>query len=127
MLYFLDALLTLLHLLVIGFNLTGWIWRSTQRAHLIVVGLTAASWLLLGIWYGLGYCPLTDWQWQVKARLGERDLPASFITYMAEKLSSRDFSDGFVNTITAVLFGAAALASLYVNIFRRGRKRQPNS
>ena len=123
MLYFLDVLLTLIHLLVIGFNLLGWIWRRTQRAHLILITLTAASWLVLGIWYGLGYCPLTDWQWGIKARLGERDLPASFITYMAEKLSGRDWSDGFINTVTAVLFAAAALASLSVNLFRK-RSRQ---
>ncbi len=119
MLQFLDALLTLLHLLVIGFNLFGWIWRRTQRAHLILILLTATSWFILGIWYGLGYCPLTDWQWNIKAQLGERNLPASFITYFAERWTGRDFSDGLVNTATGIAFAAAALASLLVNFFRR--------
>ena len=122
MLSFLDILLTIVHLLIIGFNLSGWIWRRTQRVHLVVILLTAASWFILGRWYGTGYCPVTDWQWRVKEQLGERDLPASFITYIAEKLRGRQFSDAFVNTATAVLFAAAALLSFYVNLFRRKRR-----
>jgi hypothetical protein len=119
LLRFLDVLLTIAHLLIIGFNLSGWIWRSTRRAHLVAVALTAASWLILGIWYGPGYCPVTDWQWRVKEELGETGLPASFITYYAEKLSGRDFSDSFVNTVTAAVFAAVAILSLYVNFFRK--------
>ena len=119
MLSFLDILLTIVHLLIIGFNLSGWIWRKTQRAHLVAILLTAASWLILGIWYGTGYCPVTDWQWRVKEQLGERDLPASFITYIAEKWSGRQFSDSFINTATAAVFAVAALLSACVNLFRR--------
>jgi hypothetical protein len=123
LLRFLDIILTIVHLLIIGFNLSGWIWRRTRRAHLLVVALTAASWLILGIWYGPGYCPVTDWQWRVKEQLGEQGLPASFITYFAEKLSGRDFSDAFVNMVTAAVFAIAAALSLYVNFFRRKAAR----
>ena len=81
--------------------------------------LTAASWFILGIWFGMGYCPLTDWQWNVKDKLGEQNLPSNFIEYFAEKISGTDFSAGFVNTSIGVCFGAAVLLSLYVNFFRR--------
>ncbi|HYH55178.1 MAG TPA: DUF2784 family protein, partial [Anseongella sp.] len=81
--------------------------------------LTAASWLLLGIWYGIGYCPLTDWQWQVKERLGESGLPASFIKYFADRVSGRDISASLINLLTAVCFAAAAAFSVYVNFFRK--------
>ena len=97
MLKFLDILYTIIHLLIIGFNLFGWIWPRTRKAHLITIGVTAASWFILGIWFGWGYCPVTDWQWDVKEKLGERDLPASFITYFANKLTGKDFSDHLVN------------------------------
>ncbi len=127
MLRLLDILLTILHLLIVGFNLFGWIWRRTQRAHLIVVALTAGSWLILGIWYGIGYCPITDWQWRVKEQLGERGLPASFITYYAEKLSGRDFSDAFINNVTAGCFAAAALLGIIMNIFRRPSSKYRNA
>jgi len=78
----LDVLLFAAHCFVIGFNLIGWIWACTRRWHLASVGLTVFSWLVMGIWYGLGYCALTDWHWQIKRELGETNLPNSFLTYL---------------------------------------------
>ena len=75
--------------------------------------------MLLGIWFGLGYCPLTDWQWDVKAKLGATNLPKSFITWFAEKLSGTDISDSLVDTITAVVFALVAALSVYRNFFRK--------
>ena len=115
MLSFLDVLLTIIHLSIIFFNLFGWIPKATRRAHFIVIVLTAASWFLLGIRFGIGYCPFTDWQWQVKERLGERNLPNNFIEYIAEKASGRNFDSEFVDTVTAIGFALAALLSVYVN------------
>ncbi len=118
MLLLLDILLTMLHLLVIGFNLLGWIWPVTRRWHLGSILLTAGSWLLLGIWYGPGYCPLTDWQWEVKTMLGEKDLPASFIKYLADHMSGLDVSASVIDWLTAVLFTLAAAMAVYMNFFR---------
>ena len=115
----LDVVLTMLHLIIILFNLFGWIFRATRKVHLISVTLTAASWFIPGIWYGIGYCPLTDWQWAVKAKLGEHNLPSNFIEYFAEKISGTDFSPQLVNTSIAVCFAIAVLLSFYVNFFRR--------
>jgi hypothetical protein len=39
----LDVFLTFLHLLIIGFNLFGWIWKKTRKWHFILVVVTAAS------------------------------------------------------------------------------------
>jgi hypothetical protein len=114
-----DYLYTCLHLVIIGFNLLGWIWPATRKLHFICILLTAGSWLLLGIWFGIGYCPITDWQWQVKEKLGEANLPASFIKYYADKISGQSISAGLIDFLTAFVFGAAALLSLYLNFFRR--------
>ena len=97
----------------------GWIWQQTRKAHLIVVTATAASWFILGIWFGWGYCPVTDWQWEVKEKLGEKNLPASFITYFANKLTGENFSDQFVNNITLIVFLVIIIITIYVNFFRR--------
>ncbi len=86
----LDALLTFVHLLIVGFNLLGWMWYKTRRAHFVVVMITASCWFILGIWYGIGYCPVTDWQWQVKERLGEHNLPNSFIKYWVDRITGMD-------------------------------------
>ncbi len=123
MLQLLDLLLTIAHLAIIGFNLFGWIWPATRKAHFICILATAASWFLLGIWFGMGYCPITDWQWQVKTKLGESNLPASFIKYYADKITGKNFSSSFIDTITVVCFAVAALLSVYVNFISRKKIR----
>lgn len=125
MLRILDIALTLFHFLIIGFNLLGWIWKRTRKAHLIVVILTASCWFILGIWFGWGYCPVTDWQWHVKEQLGEHDLPNSFIKYYADKIASRPISASFIDTLTAACFFTAALLSVYFNFLKKKKVNNP--
>jgi hypothetical protein len=135
MLRLLDAFLTLLHISIILFNLFGWIPKRTRKAHLISISLTAASWFILGIWYGPGYCPITDWQWRVKTQVGEKELPSNFIEYYLEKIIGCDVSSTFVNTLIAACFCLAVVLSIYVNFIlpnlKKGTKRNkfnvPNS
>jgi hypothetical protein len=124
MIRFLDVLLTIVHLAIVFFNLFGWIPRVTRRAHFVSIVLTAASWFLLGIWFGMGYCPFTDWQWDVKAKLGEHNLPANFIEYFAERVTGYDFDSSFVSTVIAVCFVLAALISIYVNFILPAVRRK---
>ena len=117
MLHAVDLFFTILHLVIIGFNMFGWIWPATRRAHLVTILLTGASWFLLGIWFGIGYCPITDWQWQVKEKLGEKNLPSSFIKYFGDKLTGMDLDSSLVNSITLVTFLVALVLSCYFNFF----------
>jgi len=119
MLQLADIFFTILHLAIIGFNLLGWIWTKTRKAHLICVSATAACWFILGIWYGWGYCPVTDWQWEVKEKLGETGLPNSFIEYFAEKISNKNFNTSLVDNVTLISFLTAILLSVYFNSSRK--------
>ncbi|MCC7401812.1 MAG: DUF2784 domain-containing protein [Chitinophagaceae bacterium] len=123
MLKLLDIFLTITHLSLITFNLFAWLWHITRKAHLIVAAVTLASWFILGIWYGWGYCPITDWEWNVKEKLGETNLPNSFIKYFADKITGRDFSPSFIDQATLLTFLAAIAASVYVNFFRKRRNK----
>ncbi|WP_460680255.1 DUF2784 domain-containing protein [Mucilaginibacter koreensis] len=123
----LEIFLTIFHLLIVGFNLLGWIWPATRKAHLVVVALTACCWLLLGMWFGIGYCPVTDWEWQVKEKLGERNLPNSFIKYYADKITGQDISASLVDTITAVCFFMVVVLAVYFNFFSKRKKLNINS
>lgn len=127
MLQFLDILLTFVHLMIIGFNLFGGMWPAARKAHLVCVGLTAASWFVLGAWYGWGYCPVTDWQWQVKEKLGETNLPNSFIKYYADKISGKNISTSLVDNVTLGSFLAAIVLTLYVNFFHTRKKSKSES
>jgi hypothetical protein len=116
----LDWFFTFLHLTIIGFNLLGWIWPQTRKAHFICVALTFISWFILGIWFGIGYCPITDWQWQIKEHLGERNLPNSFIKYIADKLTGEDIDARLVNAVTGVGFGFAVMMAIYFKVKKEG-------
>ena len=126
MLHALNFLFTILHLFIIGFNLLGWIWKRTRMWHFAFAMLTIASWFILGIWYGIGYCPVTDWQWNVKAKLGERNLPASFIEYYAEKLTGYNFNTNVIDAVTLGTFLVAIALSVYVN-FIKARTRNKST
>jgi len=119
----LDVFYTIVHLAITGFNLLGWIWPKTRKAHLITAGITLVCWFGLGIWYGFGYCPVTDWQWEVKRKLGETHLPDSFIKYFADKITGQDFDPQLVNQLTLWLFIVAIGLSVYFNFFKRGRNK----
>src|SRR5690606_26267869 len=81
-----DYFFVVFHTALILFNLLGWIWKPTRKAHLIVISLTFASWGILGIWYGWGYCPLTDRHWEILYQLGETSLPDSYISYLLQRM-----------------------------------------
>lgn len=113
----LDYFYTIIHLLIIGANLFAWIWPKTRKIHLYIVGITLFCWLILGIWYGIGYCPITDWQWQVKEKLGETNLPNSFVKYYLDKITGKDIPDTTVDIITLGSFLIAIICSIKVNFF----------
>lgn len=120
---FLDILFFWLHVVVILFNLLGWIWPKMRKLHLIVVSATLFSWLILGLRYGFGYCFLTDWHWNIKRALGEEDLPASFITYFFNEYTPIHVTDSQADLITLVCFATAIVLTLYVNIAKKRLRR----
>ena len=115
----LDYFLTILHLFIIGFNLLGWIWQKTKRLHFWFAMTTLGCWTILGIWFGLGYCPITDWQWNVKTELGEQNLPASFIKYFADKITHSNVNSDLIDALTLLFFVIAIICSVKVNFFNK--------
>ena len=83
----LDWSFLLGHTALIFFNLLGWVWPRTRRLNLACILITLASWLAFAPWYGLGYCPCTDWHWQVKEALGENNLPNTPTLFCANPAS----------------------------------------
>ena len=104
-----------LHLGVIVFNLFGWLHASTKRANLICLSLTGISWFVLGLHFGIGYCPITDWHWQVREALGERDLPNSYVADLLRSLFGLAVSPMLIDAIVASSYFTALVCSLWVN------------
>ena len=121
----LDIFFVVFHTSVIIFNLFGWIWKRTRFVNLIMLSLTGASWLFLGLIVGvLGYCPFTDWHFNVLYKLGKTDLPDSYIKYLADRITGLDFDASLVDSITLYAFLAALAISVFLNIkdYRRKKK-----
>ena len=98
------------------FNLFGWIWKNTRLANLITLSLTGGSWLFPGLIVGMpGYCPLTDWHFDILYKLGETDLPISYIKYLIDRLTGLDVNENVVDKATLYCFIAAMAISLFLN------------
>jgi hypothetical protein len=123
---FLDLAFLVGHSALIAFNLFGWICPKTRRLHLLSILLTAASWLALAPWFGLGYCPCTDWHWQVKEALGETDLPNNYLTYLFDTWFGLGITDAIAERLAYLCLTPALIASITLNL-RDRRKRLENS
>lgn len=120
----LNILFHVLHLIVIGINLFGWIPRSTRVLHRWCVGITAACWLVIGPAMSgtLGYCPLTEWHWNVKTRMGETDLPSSYIDFLFRE-AGLILPHATVDKIVAVTFGTVAMITILLFLIEKKHKR----
>jgi len=113
----LDIFFVVFHTSIIIFSLTGWIWKKTRKWNLIVLGLIGGSWLFLGMIVGMpGYCPLTDWHFDVLEKLGRTDLPYSYVKYLADRLTGLDFDAKVVDDATLWSYIAALVISAGLNL-----------
>jgi Protein of Unknown function (DUF2784) len=119
----LNVFFFVFHIILILFNLFGWTFKKLRKWNLLTLGLTAASWFLLGAFYGFGYCFLTDWHWQVRANLGYSTDSNSYIHFLLTSIVPIRISENVVNVLTVILFFAALVASIIVNAASFRKKR----
>jgi hypothetical protein len=120
---FLNYFFFAFHTVLILFNILGWMFHKTRRWNLLTLLLTGASWFILGIWYGWGYCFCTDWHWDVRERLGYIDHSSSYIHFLVLELTGIDVPKELVDDITVAVFFFALIMSLVLNA-RDFRKRK---
>ncbi len=112
----LDIFFLVFHSSLVIFNLAGWIWKKTRVANLITLLITGASWLFLGMIVGtLGYCPFTEWHFRVLEKLGQTDLPSSYIKYLTDRLTGLDVNGTIVDKVTLYSFCAVLAISIILN------------
>jgi hypothetical protein len=116
-LHALDIFFVIFHTTLTLFNLFGWIRKRTRKLNLIILSLTGASWLFLGLLVGtIGYCPLTDWHFTILEKMGKTDLPNSYIKYLADRLTGSDLNASLVDDFTLYSFLAALAISILLNL-----------
>ncbi len=122
LLHILDIFFVVFHSILILFVLFGWIPRPPRLLHLIAVLFTGASWFILGLFYGIGYCPLTDWHWHVLRQLGETDLPPAYVQYILHRLLGINITPAFSDIITLLGWAGALIIAIYLQ-YRKLQKR----
>jgi len=121
----LDIFFVIFHTSLTLFNIFGWIWKKSRPANLITLALTGSSWLFLGLIVGVpGYCPLTDWHFNILYRLGKTDLPTSYIKYLADRLTGLSVNQALVDNATLYGFLVALAISLFLNVHDHRKKKR---
>lgn len=118
-LHFVDYFFFVFHTVLTLFNVFGWIIPRWRLANLITLSITAFSWFVLGIWYGFGYCPFTDWHWKIRQLLGYTDNSNSYIHFLILNITGTNFSERFVDAATAIVFFTAYSISIYYAIRKK--------
>jgi len=113
--YLLDKFFFIFHSSLIIFNLFGWVWRKTRKLNLLLLSLTGFSWFFLGIWYGFGYCPSTDWHWTIRIKLGYFDMSDSYVNFLIRKITGIKLSSSLADMITLLFFLVALFISISLN------------
>ena len=126
MLQLLNIVIGVFHVLLLVACLIGWICPRTRKAHLILMGVVVGCWFLLGLKYGIGYCPLTDWHWQVKQKLGEGSLPNSFIKYLWDHIFTTSISPKAADILTFGAFFVSLIPALYLNWVGKTNRKLAN-
>lgn len=119
-----DYFFILFHGILILFNVFGWIMPRWRFANLMTLSLTAFSWFVLGIWFGIGYCPFTDWHWKVRQLLGYNDQSNSYIHFLILKITGVNLPENWVDTTSIIVFFVAFFISVNFALKKRISQRK---
>jgi hypothetical protein len=113
---FLNLLFHTLHAFIIVFTVFGWLWPAWRLVHLVWIILTLGSWYVLGIWMGVGYCPVTDLHWTIKEKLGKGRPQCNFIYYWLSKISDISWDPEHVDNAIVGVTVLTCMISLFLNV-----------
>jgi hypothetical protein len=111
----LDIAFFVLHAALILFNMFGWAFRATRKWLLVTLGLTAASWFIVGYWWGWGYCFCTDWHFAIRRARGFDEYDATYIQLLARVLIGQGMSDAFAQNLALATFIAMLICTAWAN------------
>lgn len=120
---FLNVFFFVFHISLILFNVFGWMIPRWRRWNLVTLGITLFSWVVLGIFYGFGYCFLTDWHYAVRGKLGLPTESNSYIHFLVTRIFGSSIPEQTVDIVTVVVFFAVVGISVVLNVrdWRRAR------
>jgi len=110
-----DKFFLVFHTLLTLFNISGWIFKKTRKAHFLTMAATAFSWFFLGIWYGIGFCFCTEWHWQIRLMMGKPIQSYSYIHFLILEITGINLNPDIVDTAVMLVFIVVILLTMIVN------------
>lgn len=116
------------HTLLIFFNLFGWAFRRIRNLHLLCLIATLFSWIVMGAWYGYGYCLCTDWHFQIRRAMGLDDNVSSYLQLISRLCFGVELTrwTSDVLAVTGLLFALVATGVTWRIDLRRTAEDQPS-
>lgn len=125
LLQFLDYFFIVFHLLFLLFNLVGWMFKRTRIIHIGTISLTLFSWIVLGFWFGFGYCFCTDWHWTVRELLNKPILTNSYVDWLLQSFLGINLEENIINLLVVLVTIATLGLSISLTIIdKKNRKRR---
>jgi hypothetical protein len=126
-LHAIDVLFFVFHTALILFNLAGWVWAPTRRLHFICIAATLFSWVVMGAFFGFGYCLCTDWHFQVRRSLGLPVVGHTYLQLMAQVFLGIEMSQTVSNVLAGggLLFILAAMVTVWIR--QRWQQKTPGA
>jgi len=77
-----DNIFNILHILAILINCFGWAFSKTLKLNLWLLLLTISSWSILGLFFGIGFCFLTEVHSFALGLMGRPSISFSYLDYL---------------------------------------------
>ena len=120
LLYFdkIDLIFNILHIAVILINCLGWTYKPVKKFSLYLILITLFSWSIVGIFGGIGFCPIT--YLHSKYLLSNHDyiLPFSYLDYIFINNLDFDISSRTISLISIIVI----FSSLYLSLAKNNIK-----
>lgn len=123
-LHVIDVLFFVFHTGLILFNLCGWILSQTRRLHFLCIAATLFSWVVMGAFYGFGYCLCTDLHFQVRRSLGIPVFGHTYLQLLAKVVLGFNLSQTASNLLAGggLLFILAAMLAVWIRQRWQGKQ-----
>tara|TARA_B100001989_G_C24413747_1_gene400381 strand:- start:162 stop:716 length:555 start_codon:yes stop_codon:yes gene_type:complete len=109
---YVDSIFNLLHVFVILLNTLGWVSEKTRRVSLLFLILTIFCWSIMGLFFGIGFCPLTYLHSEYLNFKYSYILPFSYMDHFIINIIDFNISSKIIS-IVSITF---VFLSLYINL-----------
>lgn len=69
----------------------------------------------MGLFYGFGYCFLTDWHYEVRLKIG-KNMSNSFIAFILNDCFGFGVDEYLIDVVTGITFFLIFFVSIFLNI-----------